>query len=255
MNKLYLILVCMLLSLSPIFANDVIKVKIHLTEEAKWPPFTPDAYGVTQEGLSYILMKEIFSRLNIDVNLELLPQKRMLLNLKAGRKDAVTAISKNEKRAEFLLFSEAIVQKKGYIYYSKKSHPSFHWEKFEDLKGLKIGVVAGHNLGVDFDAAVVKHQLDIKTVSRSKQNFDKLIAQEIDVLLSIEPTANYFLKKKPYKNEIGQASKQYYSKYYYIGFSKKSNAKRLIPQVNKIIQQMKSDGSLKKILSVYSMSF
>jgi len=255
MKNLYLILMCVLLSTSPLFANDVIKVKIHFAEEAKWPPFTPNTYGQTQEGLSYILMKEIFSQMNIEVNLELLPQKRMLLYLKSGRKDAVTVISKNKKRAEYLQFSESIVQKKGYIYYLKKRHPSFNWEKYEDLKGLKIGVVAGHNLGKDFNAAVLKHELDIKPVSQSKQNFDKLIEQKIDVLLSIEPTANHFLKKVAYKDKIGQASKQYYSKYYYIGFSKKSNAKRLIPQVNKVIQQMKNEGTLKKILSEYSMSY
>ena len=120
---------------------------------------------------------------------------------------------------------------------------------------MSIGVVAGHNLGKEFEDAIIKHQLTIEKVSRSKQNFDKLISGKLDVLLSIEPTANHFLKQIDYKDKIGRSSKQYYSKQYYIGFSKKSKAKILLPQVNSVIQQMKQDGTLKEILSKYSMSF
>jgi len=47
------------------FGGDDIKV-LHLTEESNWPPFTPDKSGYVTDGLSYDLMREVFSRLNIE---------------------------------------------------------------------------------------------------------------------------------------------------------------------------------------------
>ena len=73
--------------------STAIALTVNLVEEADWPPFTPQAYGRTQEGLSFTLMKAIFEQLNIKVDLELLPQKRMLAKLKDGAKDAATVIS------------------------------------------------------------------------------------------------------------------------------------------------------------------
>ena len=229
--------------------------EIHFAEEANWPPFTPNQYGLTQEGLSYILMKNIFSRLEIDISVDLLPQKRMLLYLKQGRKDGATVISKNIQREEYLDFSEPIFQKKGNIYYLKQRHPSIEWNSYADLKGLKIGVVSGHNLGSEFNQAIKEHSLQIYAVTRSKQNFETLLAQRIDILLSIEPTANYFLQQPMFKDKIGRTSKPYYTKDYHIGFAKKSKAKALLPKVNRIIKQMKEDGSLENILSKYDLSF
>lgn len=253
-NIVYLLSILTLLLQSTLLAKDTMPITtINFVEEGKWPPFTPNKYGYTQEGLSYILMKEIFSRLNIEVNLELVPQRRMLKYLEYGRKDASTIISKNKSRMEYINFSDSIIQKKGFIYYSKRN--TFDWEKYEDLKGLKIGVVAGHNLGHEFIEATKKYNLDINISANAEENFNKLAHNKIDVLLSTEATANYFLNDITYGNRITHAAKQYYSKYYYIGFSKKSKAKILIPKVNKVINQMKKDGSLKRILAKYSMSF
>jgi len=250
------ILLLIVFTLPYVFAQEstIIK-KVNFAEEANWPPFTPNKYGPTQEGLSYILMKEIFSRLDIEISLDLFPQKRMLIYVKEGRKDAATVISKNNDRLKYLEFSEPILEKKGFVYYLKQKHPSFHWKTYEDLKGLSIGVVAGHNLGQDFTDAIKKYKLDIYKVNRSQESFEKLLTGKFDVVLSIEPTANHFLEEPKYGDNIARASKKYYSKYYHIGFSKNSQAKMLLPKVNRVINQMKKEGSLQKILDNYYLSF
>ena len=66
---------------------------IHFVEEVNWPPFTPNIDGKVTEGLSFQLMKEIFSRLNIEIELELLPQKRMLNYLKEGLKEELAYLN------------------------------------------------------------------------------------------------------------------------------------------------------------------
>jgi polar amino acid transport system substrate-binding protein len=233
------------------FGGDDIKV-IHLTEESNWPPFTPDKSGYVTDGLSYDLMKEIFSRLNIEIDLELLPQKRALRYLREGRKDAATVISKNRERLEFIDYTAPIFQKKGLIYFLADREPPIEWQSYEDLRGLRLGVTLGHNYGDEFSQAVKKYNLRLDQVREVGLNFKKLLRNRIDALLCIELTAQIFLRQPEYKGKIIHASKPYYSKDYHIGFSKAAKAKLLIPRVNKVIQQMKDDGVFQKIIFQYT---
>lgn len=228
--------------------------KVYFAEEIDWAPFTPNNEGIAKEGLSYDLMKEIFSKLDIDFEIELFPQKRMLELIKNGDKDGATVISKNAKRQKFLDFTDSIFQKKGLLYFRSENEVLANWESYEDLKGLKIGVVAGHNYGDKFTKAISQYGLEIYSVTHIEQNFEKLLHGRIDLLLCIEATANHYLNNPKYKDKIVAANKSYYEKGYYIGFSKESNARHLIPKVNKVIRAMKKDGSLKKIRSKYGLN-
>lgn len=226
-------------------------VTVHLVEEADWPPFTPEKYGTTTEGLSYVLMEAIFSRIGIEIQLELYPQKRMLQTLKEGTKDAATVISINKERSKYIEFSEPIFQKKGLLFYRKEKNKTFEWETYEDLKGLIIGVVRGHNYGDEFREAVKKYDLKLEEVSTVEQNFKKLVAGRIDIFLEIELTAIQFLRKKEYRDKIASAEKPYYTKDYHIGFSKNAKAILFLPLVNRAIREMKKDGSLEDIIAPF----
>jgi len=111
--------------------------------------------------------------------------------------------------------------------------------------------VEGHNYGEEFNSAVKQYNLNIKTLSQARQGFDLLIAERIDCFLCINLTANQFRKEPKFKGKISHAPKSYYGKDYHIAFSKKSNARFLIPKVNKVIQEMRFDGSFNKILAPY----
>lgn len=224
-------------------------ITLHLAEEADWPPFTPEKYGKVEEGLSYALMDAIFSKLQVNFDLELYPQKRMLQMLQEGTKDAATVISINKERSEYIEFSNPIFQKKGLVYHRKDSE--FQWENFEDLKGLKIGVVRGHNYGDEFNSAVEKYNLTLVEVSTVEQNFKMLLAKRIDIFLAVELTAIQLLRKPSYKGKIVAAQKPYYTKDYHIGFSKNSKAIYLLPDVNKVIDTLQNDGSLQDIIAPF----
>ena len=233
------------------FGGDEIRV-VHLAEESNWPPFTPDKSGYVTDGLSYDLMREIFSRLNIEIDLELFPLKRTLRYLREGRKDAVTVISKNAERLEFIDYTVPIFQKKGLIYFLADREPPIEWRSYKNLRGFRLGITLGHNYGDEFNQAAIKYNLRLEQVREVGLNFKKLLRDRIDALLCIELTAQTFLKQPEYKGKIIHASKPYYSKDYHIGFSKVTKAKTLIPRVNKVVQQMKDDGVFQKIISRYT---
>jgi polar amino acid transport system substrate-binding protein len=235
---------------SHVYASDQIKI-VHFAEEANWPPFTLNKFGIATEGLSLALMQAIFSRLEIEVEIELLPQKRMLEYLKRGSKDGATVISINSERSQFLDFSAPLFAKRGYIHYKTDRKNPIEWDTFENLQGLIIGIVEGHNYGEDFARAVKRYNLNIEKLSQERQGFDLLLAERIDCFLCIDLTANQFMKESKFKGKITHAPKSYYGKDYHIAFSKRSNARFLIPRVNKIIQEIRFDGSLNKMLAPY----
>ncbi len=252
-TNILLITTCLLFAFQIFSFGEEIDIKrIHFVEEAEWPPFTLQKSGIATEGLSLSLMEEIFSRLDIEVEVELLPQKRMLNYLKTGKKDGATIISKNAERLKYLDYTATIFLKRGLIFYLAEKNPPFDWENYGDFKGLRIGIVAGHNYGDEFNQAIDNFNLNIQPVNRIKQNFDKLLAGRIDILLCIELSAKQFLRDPKYKGKISHSQKSYYSKGYHIGFSKKSKAKDLIPRINKVIRKMKNDGSLIEIISQHT---
>lgn len=222
---------------------------VHLVEEGNWPPFTPDKYGDVKEGLSYELMHAIFSRLDIEIDLELLPMKRLLAHLANGDKDAATMISVNSERMLTLEFTKPMLHNKEFAYFLADRKPPFEWNGFESLKGLRIGVTAGHNYGDEFIDAIARLELNIEKVNTEEQNFKKLVARRIDVLLCNEAPANEIMRRLDLAGKIIHVSKPYYIKDYSIAFSKKSPAKKLIPEVNAVIKRMKEDGSIEAIIS------
>jgi polar amino acid transport system substrate-binding protein len=224
---------------------------IHFAEEANWQPFTPDTFGMTEEGLSFRLMREIFSRLGIRITVELFPQRRLLQVLQSGEKDGATIISKNAERLTYLDFTDPLFAVHGYLYHLAARKPPLEWNDFSDLKGLIIGTTAGHNYGDDFNRAVSRHRLNIIEVNREEQGFQMLSAGRLDAFLCFDITARQYLRDEKYKGIIVHASRSVHDKDYHIAFAKKSGARRLLPKVNAVIREMQEDGSLARLLSTY----
>ena len=226
------------------------QTSLRFAEETNWPPFTPAKDGLVNEGLSYALVTEVARRAGFAATLELFPQKRMEQMVRAGERDGITVISRNADREGYLVFSEPLFAKQAYFYHRKGF--KFDWNSFADLKGLRIGVVRGHNLGDDFAAAVVKHGLILDEASNVESNFRKLMAGRIDVLMANHWSAVSLLAQKEFRGEIIAADKPYFNKSYHVGLSQKSDtALAKLPRINEAIRAMKQDGTLDNLIQKY----
>ncbi|WP_163834221.1 substrate-binding periplasmic protein [Spartinivicinus ruber] len=225
---------------------------ILLAEEASSPPYSYEAEGTPTKGLSLSLMKGIFSYLDVKMDFKLFPWKRCLIHMKNGTRDALTVLSINKERQQFLEFTEPHLEIKGYVYYSAAREKEVSWNSFEDLKKFNIGVVAGFNYGTNFDQARKTLSLNVNEVTRLSQNFEKLLLGRIDVMLANQAEAGEFIRLNPkYKGKIKHAEKPYIVYQYRMAFSKKSEKRYLIPKINSVIKSMRSNGELDKITSKF----
>jgi polar amino acid transport system substrate-binding protein len=223
---------------------------LQFVEEANWPPYTPAREGPVAEGLAYAMVSEIGRRAGFTVNLELYPQKRLEQMVRAGERDGITVISRNAERETFLAFSDPLFVKQAYFFHLKSK--KFAWNTFSDLKGMRIGVVRGHNLGDEFNAAVLRHGLILDEANNVEANFRKLLANRIDVLMANHWSAVSLLARKEYRGQIVPADKPYFNQNYHLGISLKSDtALSMLPKINNAIRGMKHDGTLDGLVQRY----
>ena len=226
--------------------------KILLSEEGNWPPYTYELQGTATQGLSLDLMNELFRRLRVPFELKLYPMQRCINQMKNGSRDAMTLISKNSEREKILEFTLPIMKSVGFIYYDTNREKPIQWNHFSDLKPYQIGIVMGYNYGEAFKNAKAKEKLSVQEVVRIEQNFSKLLAGRIDLMLANQAEIIEFLRNNSkYHDRIKAAEKPYISYVYHMGFSKRSEARQIIPMINKEIKNMKSDGTMNQILGKY----
>ncbi|AYC31995.1 hypothetical protein D3880_06200 [Pseudomonas cavernae] len=226
---------------------------LHFVEEANWPPFTEETHGLASKGLSYELLHLIAGRLGRRVEIELLPQQRMMQKLRQGDKDGVSMVSYNAERAGFLAFSAPILQKRGYLYYNVKRPLPIEFSDWRDLQGLLIGIVIGHNYGANFDRARRELPLQVVEVVSVQQLFQMAKLGRIDAFLAIDLTALELTQHPEFKDVIVRAARPYYEAPYFIGLSRKSATIELLPQIDQAIAGLKASGELPALLQRYGI--
>ena len=135
------------------------------------------------------------------------------------------------------------------LYFRNDHFKEFNWQDFSELKPYTIGLISGYTYGEGFLAAVASQGLKIEEAVSSEVNFQKLYAGRIDLFLEDELVAKATIAKHPEWKEIfGVASKPVTTYDYYMAISRKSPALDIIPELNKVIARMKSDGTIRRIL-------
>ncbi len=245
MHKWLLILT---LFVSPVQGTEA-RATIVLGEEANWPPFTLEPEGIATKGLSLALMQLVFERLDVNVKLHLYPMKRVLLLIQQGRIDGATVISRSASRDKFLVYSDPIFQKKGLIYFSSPQTLT-QWQNYHDLKGLSLSVVLGNNYGDEFNAAKASIPLDVIAVRTIEQSFQLLALGRVDAVLAVDWSARAVIKQQALFKVVA-ADKPYFAKDYHIGIGQASPFAGRLEDINRVISEIKSDGSLNALLDRY----
>ncbi len=215
------------------------------------PPYmgrSLENYGFLPEVISTALSD---SKYNIDI--QIVPWARAILNAKSGSIDAILGVYFTEERDQYLLYSDPIIEVQTVLF----SHPSdeLKFSKLSDLSNYRIGIVRGSSYGSEFDNASF---LKKEVATTELQNIRKLMLRRIDLIAGAKNVIYYLHSKKldyP-ENTIIDLKPALDSRPLYIGFTKKRGKSNDIREkFNKALKAMNVDGRLNSIAKKHGILY
>ena len=124
----------------------------------------------------------------------------------------------------------------------------FEYTRFDDLEGVKIGVIEGYAYDEDFNDSAAIKKINAGSLT---ENLRKLIAKEIDLSLDDERVLRYTLNQSiPYNTTMLEIlAKPLARRGINIDVSRKNPAhEKIVAGFNKAIAEMKKDGTHDRIV-------
>lgn len=240
----------LLITLLLVFAKPAFAEPIRLAY-VDFPPYEYVENG-RAAGVLVTIVKEVFERAEVDLQLEFLPFKRAFEYVVAKRLDGLFNLYKIDDRLPLFDYSEPIIVNELVLFVKNSSDLKF--ESIDDLKGLKIGAMRGYTYGDKFD----KNDLFIKELSSNHEAiFKKLARGRIDAYPCDKLVGLYVTYRLGLKKELKVLPKPLEFMDGHIGFAKGQH-NQLILKINKVITDMKKNGEIdemiKKIELKYSLT-
>jgi polar amino acid transport system substrate-binding protein len=205
------------------------------------PPFMFASDGRAR-GVYPGLMAAAFDQMNVVVAIQPKPWLRVLAEIDAGTA-GVGGIYKNSERLKRFDFSDALFVERVNIYSQRRDDARY--ASLADLKGKRVGVIRGWSYGDAFDSARRSGAMRVDDVGSDTQNFAKLEAGRLDVVLAIAEAAEPQLTKHPAVRLAGTLIENPT----YLAFNKSAGMLPFIERFNLALAKLKQSGDAKKIVN------
>lgn len=217
--------------------------------DSPYPPYIVGNYGQNPTGSYVELVSELFRRLGMPVEIEIMPWKRAVREARLGRADALMIVFKSREREAYLTYTDEVFTTREILLFDADRLGPFIWDDFADLKGYCVGLVSDYSYLPNVVRAVEQHNLRVEYASDSRTNMLKLVAGRIDFVVEEEQVARSLLMENASSGRhIKAASKIIGTRSFHMAFSKRSAAAALIPDINRELAAMKADGVIERIL-------
>lgn len=221
---------------------------LHLVAEP-WAPYAYQQDGVNY-GLDYELVDTAFQRMGITVEWEFLPWKRCLLMLEHGEADGILDMYRMPERETWLEFSSVPLSRaQGAMYYAKaRPHP---FTDIEQLRGLKIGVLAGYIYFPGFND--MDHFIR-EPAPTHEANFGKLLLGRVDMVISDRRVGHYVLAQMGVADQITVSPTPLSGGDLYLALRKGEGINTLMTRVSAEIVRFKNEPAYREISERYPAS-
>lgn len=194
------------------------------------------------DGFDIDLAKEVAKRIGVKVVFKPVEWDGVVLSLKNKDIDVIwNGLTITEKRKEQIAFSNVYLQNKQIIVVKNEASIA----KVEDLKGKIVGVQLGSSSeeALNSNKEIVNNLKEIKKYSNNTEALLDLKAGRIEAVVIDEVVGRYYISKKAgeYKVLGFDLGKEDYG----VGFRKED--KSFYNEVNKVLDEIKSDGTYDKI--------
>ncbi|MBZ2174837.1 transporter substrate-binding domain-containing protein [Schnuerera sp. xch1] len=234
-NKIILIIV--LFIWQPSFANneDIIIVG----GDRNYPPYEYVDENGDYRGFNVDIMRALALELGIDIRLEPMDWQEAIEALGKGEIDAIQGMSYNEARGKKYEFSEKHLEN-SLIYFVREEDP-FIFE-LSDLEGKKVAVQRND---LAEDALSELDNVELVISLDLEESLDKLINNEVDVVLGSKLVGSYIMREKGLADEIKMVGYEFNQTPYCIAFEKGNY--KLKYKFNRALRDLKNDGIYQKI--------
>ena len=171
--------------------------------------------------------------------------------------DMYLTLSYRPEREAWLLYpSQSHISFRWNFFALQEALPRLHFERYEDLKGLRIGVTKGFAYTAEFWRAVEQVPLRIDSMVKNELQLDKLLKGRIDLVPLNTSLTLYQLQKQGLQERVGFLPKPLADKPYYNVFCRGSDypdLPSLVQRYDAVLQEMQQDGTLARIYARYGI--
>lgn len=218
----------------------------------EYPPYIQQT-GDNAQGLTIDIVNEIFSRMNQPIQYNFSPWTRSLHLLEKNQIDGLFTIKKTKERENTMLFPKEPLITQDYVFFVlKKSNIEFNGD-YSSLANASIGVVDQTSYGNRFDtAAKNKTFKKLDSAQNYELTFKKLLAGRMDAVICSRLVGISILNKLNALDKVKVSGPPSETTVSYLVFSRKKENIKLVIQFDKILNEMKQDGTISTILQKYN---
>lgn len=235
---------CLALAAAPLAARAAPEVVIAL--DAQNPPFMYADRDGQAHGVYALLLRTLFARLDVPMRLVCLPWPRALSGLERAEHGVGGIYATAERQARYD-FSQPLHVETIKVYARRGALRIF--ERIEDLRGLRVGVLRGWSYGDAFDAAARGGLLQIEPVAADAQNFGKLERGFLDVALAIEQAGDVLLASGDYPS-VRALPNPLTENPTYLAFNKSAQQKALLARFDEQLEKLRRNGEHARLVSL-----
>mgnify|MGYP000131902915 CR=1 FL=1 len=237
-----LLLIGMIFKNSPLLGKELIIPVAHI------PP-TMITNKKEPSGIHVDVLKEIAHRLNLQVKFRKCSFKRCLRMMKDGTADIQAGLLRRPEREVYMHYINPPYKKTSTKAFYVKNGKKNLIKTYEDLYGLKIGVMAGSQYfpRFDNDTKIVKHEL-----TNTIQQLLLLERDRVDTIIGTEQSIDYMIIVEGFKGAIQKSTYKYdQDNLAYFAISKKSPYAKELSKFKKVMKDLITEGMIDKITNNY----
>jgi len=211
----------------------------------KYPPYDWSHEDSHYDGAASALLRLIIPQ-GYTLRPVMVPWPRAQLMAKEGRIDLLVNIRITPERSEWLEFSKNPTFPNPIAVFMRKDK-AIPFRSWDELKPLRGGVTVGDYYGNGFDEYLNAH-LNIEPSPKVRSNFLKLEKGRIDYFVSGYYMGITWLVNTNMQDTIVALTPFVSDSPIHLGFSKYSPYLGLLPEIDRRLAQLASDGTLSRIL-------
>lgn len=220
---------------------------------AALPPFSFEEKGLAR-GIAVDLVKEAFVRLKVPISITFMPMTRAQTMMSSGTADAVFPLAFKEERLAYVTYPhEKLVEDSISFFVRQDSRIRFEGD-ISKLGQYTFGVERGAVYGPNFTQALLTGQIrKTDEAATQAQNLAKLVGKRFDIAVGPRLVMQYSAEVSGNGNAVKELKPSVdLGLVAYLGFSRQKDNAVLIARYDKVMQDMRKDGTYDRILRTYT---